>query len=431
MNVSIITLGCSKNTVDSEKLAGILNEFGCKIIFESLEKADVAIINTCGFILDAKEESVDTILNCIEFKKDKRRKLSKVYVFGCLVERNREELSEAIPEVDAWIGVNDIDAVAKYLVEDYKALNSSAFRIVSTPNHYAYLKVAEGCNKQCAFCAIPLIRGKHISRKKEDILQEAKFLADNGFKEIILISQDLTYYGYDLYKSSELIDLTYKIASLGFQWVRLHYAHPNEINEDIIKMFNNINNLCKYLDIPLQHVSTSVLKRMKRNIDKQGTINLVKKIREIVPEIAIRTTFVVGFPGETQEDFEELVQFVKESRFDRLGVFAFSKEEGTPAAEMIDDVPEEVKQERKEKLLEIQQDISLQRNQEKIGDIVKVIIDSKEIDYYIGRTEFDSPEVDNEVIVFSDKDLLVGEFYNVLITDADYFDLIAEVTDEI
>ncbi|MDR2084133.1 MAG: 30S ribosomal protein S12 methylthiotransferase RimO [Bacteroidales bacterium] len=428
MKVSVITLGCSKNVVDSEKLAGILDNYGLQVTFESIDKADIAIINTCGFILDAKEESVDTILDCVRIKNDKRYKLSKLYVFGCLVERNKKELQEAIPEVDGWFGVNNIETLSKSIVNESKNFaDDKVLRLVLTPNHYAYLKIAEGCNKKCAFCAIPLIRGKHISRTKEDILSEAKFLVDKGVKELILISQDLTYYGLDLYKSIELRNLVQKISGLGFSWIRLHYAHPNEINEDFIKIFNEFLNVCKYLDIPLQHISSPILKRMKRNINKEETIALVKRIKEIVPDIAIRTAFIVGFPGETEEEFEELVEFVKESQFDRVGVFTFSSEEGTAAADMLDDVPDEVKQLRKDRLLEVQQDISLKKNQEKIGSIMKVIIDSKENDYYIGRTEFDSPEVDNEVIVFSENNLEIGEFYDVLITDADYFDLIAEI----
>lgn len=452
MKIAVISLGCSKNTVDSELLAGIFEKHGAKVEFDNLERADAVVINTCGFILDAKEESIDTILNCVQLKNDGRRSLKKIYVMGCMVVHNLDSLKESIPEVDGWFAVNEIDIFANTIYEDlmrnstlgsqtssyscHQPASSDAYntprslcdvRKLSTPPHYAYLKIAEGCNKFCSFCAIPLIRGCHKSRPKEDILAEAKYLKDRGVKELILISQDLTFYGMDLYGSLELRDLTEKVAALGFDWVRLHYAHPNEINDEIIKLYNDIPNVCKYLDIPLQHASTPILKSMKRNIDKEGTYNLVKRIRELVPDIAIRTTFIVGYPGETEEQFQELVQFVKDCRFERMGVFTFSKEDGTAAAILEDDVPPEVKEKRKDILMDIQQNISLERNEKLVGKTLKVIIDDLNGDFYMGRTEYDSPEVDNEVLVVPDKKLNVGDFYDVKVTAADYFDLAAKV----
>lgn len=454
MKIAVISLGCSKNTVDSELLAGIFEKHGAKVEFDNLERADAVIINTCGFILDSKEESINTILNCVQLKNDGRRNLKKIFVIGCLVVNNADSLKESIPEVDGWFGVNEIEDFAQKIYKELKpddtidVIPASTpnpnphtspdtsntispaccnLRKLSTPPHYAYLKIAEGCNKFCSFCAIPLIKGCHKSRPKEDIIAEAKYLKDRGVKEIILISQDLTFYGMDLYGSLELRDLTEKVAALGFDWVRLHYAHPNEINDEIIKLYNDIPNVCKYLDIPLQHASTPILKSMKRNIDKEGTYNLVKRIRELVPDIAIRTTFIVGYPGETEEQFQELVQFVKDCRFERMGVFTFSKEDGTAAAILEDDVPPEVKEKRKDILMDIQQNISLERNEKFVGKTLKVIIDDLNGDFYMGRTEYDSPEVDNEVLVVPDKELNVGDFYDVKVTAADYFDLAAKV----
>ena len=445
MKIAIITLGCSKNIVDSEKLAGILKNKGIEISFENVERCDAAIINTCGFILDSQEESIDTILECVRMKADGRRKLKKVFVFGCLVARNRMELKQSIPEVDGWYGINDMEAVANDMLNDCGIREKSKgnatmndacnavrgslkpvptiSREISTPKHYAYLKISEGCNKFCSFCAIPLIRGKHISLPKEEIIREAEFLHSQGVKEVILIAQDLTFYGSDNYHSLELCDLVRKISAIGFDWIRLHYAHPNEINDDVLNLYNELPNLCKYLDIPLQHISTPILKSMKRNIDREGTIALIKHIRKVVPDIAIRTAFIVGYPGETEEQYQELVDFVKDMKFERLGVFTFSPEEDTVANELEDDVPEDVKQRRREDLLAIQQDISLKNNEKFVNRTIRVLIDYKEDDYFIGRSEYDSPEVDNEVVINSDKPLKTGEFYNVEITSAECFDL--------
>jgi ribosomal protein S12 methylthiotransferase len=427
MKITLISLGCSKNTVDSERLAAILADNGCTVEFDSLEKSDIAIINTCGFILDAKEESVNTILDCIQLKLDGRRKLKRVYVFGCLVVLNKQELQEELPEVDGWFGVNNIEAVAKSIVKDCIIDDDCVYRKLSTPSHYAYLKIAEGCNKFCSFCSIPYIRGRHVSRTKESILQEAQYLREQGIKELILISQDLTFYGMDLYHSLELPSLVRELSQLGFDWIRLHYAHPNEVTDEMLQLYNSVPNLCKYLDIPLQHISTPILKSMKRNIDKQGTIDLVNKIRRIVPDIAIRTAFIVGYPGETQEQFEELACFIREMKFDRVGIFTFSSEDNTAAGQLPDDVPEDIKVERKEQLLAIQQRISLENNQKRVGGVLKVLIDRKEGDYYIGRTEYDSPEVDDEVLVHADNKMTIGEFYALRIVDTDEFDLVAEV----
>lgn len=428
MRVSIITLGCSKNTVDSEKLAGILTANGFEVLFETTKRCEVVIINTCGFILDSQEESIDTIMSCIQMKQNKRYKLNKIYVFGCLVVGHEESLKEMIPEVDGWYGVNDVDAFAENMMKDMAATKEieipSFARYLSTPQHYAYLKISEGCNKFCSFCAIPNIRGRHISRKKEDIVNEAKFLAESGVQEVILIAQDLTYYGKDLYNSLELCDLVKQISQLGFKWIRLHYAHPNEINDDILNLYNEVPNLCKYIDIPLQHISTPILKSMKRNIDKEGTYALIKRIREIVKDIAIRTTFIVGYPGETEEQFNELVDFVTTSKFDRVGVFTFSPEENTAANLLEDNIPDDEKERRKDILLSAQNKIAMMNNENMIGKNVDVIIDFNSFEgYYIGRTQFDSPEVDNEVTIYTDKQLKLGNIYNVTITEAFDYDL--------
>ena len=427
MRISLITLGCSKNTVDSEKLAGIFKANGVDVLFDDLSRSDVAIINTCGFISDSQKESIDTIFSCIKMKNNSRYRLSRVYVIGCLVSLHRRTLRSNIPEVDGWYGVNDIEKMAIGILKDCEFSNkinkNEIYRSISTPSHYAYLKIAEGCNKFCSFCAIPLIRGHHISRPKEEILKEAEFLASQGVKELILISQDLTYYGMDLYNSLEICDLVKQLSSIGFDWIRLHYAHPNEINDDVLELFNTVPNLCKYLDIPLQHISTPILKSMKRNINREETIALVKHIREVVPDVAIRTTFIVGYPGETEKQFDELIDFVISERFNRLGVFTFSSEYGTAAHVMIDDVDPAIKQERKDKLMEIQQKIALENNKKFVGKPIKVLIDRKEGEYNIGRTQYDSPEVDNEVLVLSDDRLRIGNFYNSFIFSADSYDL--------
>ena len=431
MKLSIISLGCAKNTVDSEKLAGILSQNNIQVVFDSLERCDAVVVNTCGFILDSQQESIDTILDVIRLKNDKRRRLKRIYVFGCLAAKSMPVLKEEIPEVDGWFGVNEIEKTAKSILDDlqmsYVERYYGTTRMLSTPKHYAYLKIAEGCNKFCSFCAIPLIRGKHVSRSKEEILAEAQQLYDKGVKEIILLSQDLTYYGRDIYNSLEICDLVRKIAAIGFPWVRLHYAHPNEITDEFLNLYNELPNLCRYLDIPLQHVSTHILSSMKRNTTKEETIDLVKKIRHIVKDMAIRTTFIVGYPGETREDFCELLDFVKDAEFDRVGVFKFSPEENTAAFNQTDDVDDDTKTERLDKIMSLQENIATRNNDKFIGKKVRVLVDYMENDYYVGRTQYDSPEVDNEVLIFSDKTLQIGMFYDVTVEDTMSFDLIAKI----
>ncbi|MGI6719183.1 MAG: 30S ribosomal protein S12 methylthiotransferase RimO [Bacteroidales bacterium] len=430
MLVSIITLGCSKNTVDSEKLAAGLINNGIDVVYDDISNANVVIINTCGFINDAKEESIETILNSILIKQSKEYILEKVFVFGCLFQRYQSEISSQIPEVDGWFGVNEnkkiIDTILGYSKKIERCSCNNKLRELSTPNHYAYLKISEGCNKWCSFCAIPIIRGPHVSRTKEDILNEANYLYSKGVKEIILISQDLTYYGKDLYNSLELPNLIKSISEIGFDWIRLHYTHPNEITDELLNLFNEIPQLCKYLDVPLQHISTPILQSMGRKITKDETVSLVNKIKQIVPDICIRTTFIVGYPGETDEQFKELYNFVKDARFNRMGAFIYSQEEGTRSSKLEDDVLIDIKNERLEQLMQLQQQISLEINQNYIGKKLKVIVDSIEGDYYIARSEFDSPEVDNEVLIKTDKNLQIGDFVEVNIIDASYFDLFAE-----
>lgn len=429
MIVSIVTLGCSKNTVDSEKLAAGLINNGVDVVYEDISNANVVIINTCGFINDSKEESIETILNAILIKQSDEYLLEKVYVFGCLFQRYQDEISSQIPEVDGWFGVHEtnkiIDTILGYSKKIECCSCNNVLRELSTPNHYAYLKISEGCNKWCSFCAIPIIRGPHISRTKEDILNEAKYLYSKGVKEIILISQDLTYYGKDLYNSLELPNLIRSISEIGFEWIRLHYTHPNEITDELLNLFNEIPQLCKYLDVPLQHISTPILQSMGRKITKEETINLVHKIKNIVPDICMRTTFIVGYPGETKEQFNELYNFVKETRFNRMGAFIYSQEEGTKSSKLKDDVLKNVKLDRLEQLMQLQQDISLEINKSYIGKKLKVVVDRVEGDYFIARSEFDSPEVDNEILITTDKDLQIGDFVDVDIVNASFFDLFA------
>ena len=434
--VNIVTLGCSKNKVDSERLAASLSH-RYDIVHDSDKKSEVVIINTCGFIGDAKEESIDTILEYAELRRAK--KIKKLYVTGCLSQRYRKDLQEEIHEVDGFFGVESVQLIAKDILsqdaadsETLQLCDSMPYnheRILSTPSHYAYLKISEGCNRRCAFCAIPLIRGEHVSVPMEDLLKEAELLAKKGVKELILIAQDLTYYGRDIDGQYHIVDLVKRLLEIKeFEWIRLHYGYPQGFPDELLDLMNNEPRICNYIDLPLQHISTPILKNMRRGVDKEQTVNFVLNARKRVPGIAFRTTFIVGFPGETEEQFEELCDFVKEMKFERAGVFAYSPEEGTPAYEMEDDVPEEVKQERVDTIMEIQQNISLETNEKRVGTIEKVLVDRIEGDYYIGRTQYDSPEVDDEILISVESaDLNVGDFVNVKLVKADYFDLYGEV----
>ncbi len=424
--LNIVTLGCSKNKVDSEHLAALLNNT-YKIVHDSDEKSDVVIINTCGFIGDAKEESIDTILEYAELRK--ANKIKKLYVMGCLSERYKKELSKEIHEVDAFFGVEPVQHVAADILKsDYHA-EYCCERVLSTPSHYAYLKISEGCNRHCAFCAIPLIRGDHKSVPMEDLVKEAENLAKKGVKELILIAQDLTYYGYDIDGKSHIVELVQKLTEIdGIEWIRLHYGYPLGFPVELLELMRDNAKICHYIDLPLQHVSTPILKAMRRGVDHEQTVEFVKKVRSYVPDIAFRSTFIVGFPGETEEQFNELIDFIKEMRFERAGVFAYSAEEGTPAYELEDDVPEEVKKARVDKFMDVQQDISLEINSKRLGRTEKVLIDRTEGGYYVGRTQYDSPEVDDEVLIsMKDNKLEIGTFVNVRINQADYFDCYGEV----
>ena len=424
--LNIVTLGCSKNKVDSEHLAALLNNT-YKIVHDSDEKSDVVIINTCGFIGDAKEESIDTILEYAELRK--ANKIKKLYVMGCLSERYKKELSAEIHEVDAFFGVEPVQHVAADIMKsDYHA-EYCCERVLSTPSHYAYLKISEGCNRHCAFCAIPLIRGDHKSVPMENLVKEAENLAKKGVKELILIAQDLTYYGYDIDGKSHIVELVQKLTEIdGIEWIRLHYGYPLGFPVELLELMRDNPKICHYIDLPLQHVSTPILKAMRRGVDHEQTVEFVKKVRSYVPDIAFRSTFIVGFPGETEEQFNELIDFIKEMRFERAGVFAYSAEEGTPAYELEDDVPEYVKKARVDKFMDVQQDISLEINQKRLGRTEKVLIDRTEGGYYVGRTQYDSPEVDDEVLIsMKDNKIIIGSFVNVKITQADYFDCYGEV----
>ena len=424
--LNIVTLGCSKNKVDSEHLAALLNNT-YKIVHDSDEKSDVVIINTCGFIGDAKEESIDTILEYAELRK--ANKIKKLYVMGCLSERYKKELRKEIHEVDAFFGVEPVQHVAADILKSDFHADYCCDRVLSTPSHYAYLKISEGCNRHCAFCAIPLIRGDHKSVPMENLIKEAKNLAKKGVKELILIAQDLTYYGYDLDGKSHIVELVQKLTEIdGIEWIRLHYGYPLGFPVELLELMRDNKKICHYIDLPLQHISTPILKAMRRGVTREQTIEFVKKVRSYVPDIAFRSTFIVGFPGETEEQFNELIDFIKEARFERAGVFAYSAEEGTPAYELEDDVPEEVKKARVDKFMDVQQDISLEINQKRLGRTEKVLIDRTEGGYYVGRTQYDSPEVDDEVLIsMKDNDLQIGSFVNVKIIQADYFDCYGEV----
>lgn len=427
--INIVTLGCSKNIVDSEVLMGQLKGNQFEVSHES-EKLDfgTVIINTCGFIDNAKQESIDTILKYVDLKE--RGDIEKVYVTGCLSARYKDDLEKEIPNVDAYFGTNDLIKILKTVGADYKH-ELIGERLITTPSHFAYFKIAEGCNRPCSFCAIPLMRGGHVSKTIEDLVKEAKHLAKNGTKELILIAQDLTYYGLDLYNERKLADLLRNLSDVnGIDWIRLQYAYPSQFPMDVLDVMNERENICKYLDMPLQHITDNMLKSMRRGITKRRTIELINDIRERVPNIALRTTLIAGYPGETEEDVEEVINFVEEMKFDRLGVFTYSHEENTHAYTLVDDVPEEEKQERADRIMAVQQDISLELNQAKVGKQFKVLIDRIEKDHFIGRTEFDSPEVDNEVLITAkDTYLRIGDFVNVEIESAQEFDLYARKID--
>ena len=428
--INVITLGCSKNLVDSEVLVSQLKYNDYEVSHQSEEAtkddSNIIIINTCGFIDRAKEESINTILTYAD--KKQKGEIDKLFVTGCLSQRYKDDLEEEIPAVDAFFGTLEMPALLEKLNADYKH-DLIGESVLATPMHYAYLKISEGCNRTCSFCAIPLMRGKHISRTIESLVEETKSLARQGVKEIMLIAQELTYYGLDIYKSRELPKLLKALNEVdGIEWIRLHYAYPSKFPIEIIESIKENDKVCNYLDIPLQHISDPILKAMKRQITKGETIDLIKQIRNILPEIALRTTMLVGFPGETEEDFKELCDFVKEMEFERLGVFMYSHEENTIAHDFEDDVPGEIKEERAAILMEIQQEISTKKNDEKIGKTYKVFIDRKEGGFFVGRTEFDSPEVDNEVLIDAKKHFCrVGDFVEATIDDATDFDLYASL----
>ncbi|HOG57588.1 MAG TPA: 30S ribosomal protein S12 methylthiotransferase RimO [Bacteroidales bacterium] len=421
--INIVTLGCSKNTVDSEKLLRQIKAAGYSVAYDPMaENADTVIINTCGFINDAKEESIDTILRFVKAGSEGR--IRKLYVMGCLSERYRDELIKEIPEVDRYFGVNSMREILDEL-ETKTRPELLSDRVLTGPSHYAYLKVSEGCDRKCAFCAIPLIRGKHVSRKMEDIIGEAEILARQGVRELILIAQDLSYYGLDLYGKRELPRLLSGLLSIdAFEWIRLHYLYPAGFPKPLISLMRDNPKICSYIDIPIQHISGRMLKIMKRSHDAAATRDLLHGIRRDYPEAAVRTTLIAGHPGETEADYLELRDFVSEYRFDRLGVFAYSHEEGTWSGDKYpDDVPDDIKESRVSELMAIQQSISAELNESKTGRVLKTVIDRREGAYYVGRTEYDSPEVDNEVLINSEKELIPGSFYRIHITGAAEFDL--------
>jgi ribosomal protein S12 methylthiotransferase len=425
--INVVTLGCSKNLVDSENLITQLRANEYEVVHDSENTdANIVVVNTCGFIDVAKQESIDTILEFANIKSEGG--IDKLYVTGCLSQRYRDDLEREIPEVDAWFGTLELPGLLARLNADYKH-DLIGERLITTPPHYAYLKISEGCNRTCAFCAIPLMRGQHISKPIEVLVQEAKSLARRGVKELMLIAQELTYYGLDIYKKRKLPRLLHALADVeGIEWIRLHYAYPSKFPTEVFEVMAERENICNYLDMPLQHASDAVLERMRRQITQAEQRQLIKTAKEIVPGIALRTTMLVGFPGETDMEFEELCKFVNEMEFDRLGVFQYSHEENTIAYGLPDDVPAEVKVERANMLMEIQQAISEKKNREKVGTLRKVLFDRKEGGYFIGRTEADSPEVDNEVLVNATTDFVrVGDFARVKITDAAEYDLYGEV----
>jgi len=427
LKINIITLGCSKNLVDSEHLAGILKANGHEVLFDSTKKRfDVAIINTCGFIGDAKEESIDVILEYIEEKK--KRNIGKIIVFGCLVERYKETLEEEFVEVDAFFGVNNYLDIATYLNAEIEK-DFFLQRQPSTPKHFAYLKISEGCDRFCSFCAIPYIRGRHISIPIEELVEEAQCLAKRGVKEIIIIAQDTCNYGKDLYGKVRLVDLLSEIAKIEqIEWIRLQYSYPNDFNDELINFMANEPKMCKYIDMPLQHINNRLLSSMNRRITGEEIKTLINKIREKIPQVCLRTTLIVGYPSESKEEFEELKTFVEQTKFDRMGAFTYSAEENTAAFKLEDNISQEEKQDRLNALTFSQESISLNLNQKKIGKTFKILIDRKEGEYYVGRTEFDSPEVDNEVLISIEEKIKIGNFYQVKITDAVEFDLYGEIT---
>lgn len=425
--IDFVTMGCSKNLVDSERLMGQLEANGFHCVHDpEYPQGEIAVINTCGFIGDAKEESIEMILRFAEAKK--AGKLRKLYVMGCLSQRYQGELEKEIPEVDKYFGkFNYRDLLVELGKAELPVCDGQ--RCLTTPSHYAYLKISEGCDRHCAYCAIPLMTGHHVSRPMDEILREVERLVAQGVKEFQVIAQELTYYGRDIDGQSHITELVNRMADIpGVEWIRLHYAYPNEFPLDLLDVIRERPNVCKYLDIALQHASDNMLSRMRRHVTKQETLDLLREIRSRVPGIHIRTTLMVGFPGETEEDFNELMQFVKDERFERMGAFAYSEEEGTYSARHYkDDISPEEKQRRLDKLMALQQTISAEVEAEKVGQVMRVIIDRKEGDYYVGRTEYCSPEVDPEVLVSSDKPLRIGDFYQVRITDSEEFDIYAEL----
>lgn len=426
--VNVVTLGCSKNIVDSEVLMGQLKANNFNVEHESEEDDhNIVIINTCGFVENAKQESIDTILRYADVKK--KGGIEKLYVTGCLSERYKSDLEKEIPDVDAYFGTRELPKILKTLKADYKH-ELVGERLLTTPLHYAYFKISEGCDRPCSFCAIPLMRGGHVSVPKEELVLRAKNLAAKGTKELLLIAQDLTYYGLDIYKKRELADLVDRLSDVeGIDWIRLHYAFPSGFPMEVLDVMNKKANVCNYLDMPLQHITDNMLKSMKRGTTKQKTIDLVNQIRDKVPGIAIRTTLIAGYPGETQKDHEEMLRWVEDTKFDRLGIFTYSHEENTGAFALKDDVNEKVKKQRADAVMAAQQEISFDLNQQKIGKTFKVLFDRKENEFFVGRTEFDSPDVDNEVLVKVTKDTYVriGDFANVKINDASDFDLYGEL----
>lgn len=426
--VNVITLGCSKNLHDSEVLMGQLHAGEVDVVHESnnIHDDDIVVINTCGFIDNAKQESIDTILEFSELKK--QGKVGQVIVTGCLSERYKTDLEQEITNVDAYFGTNDLPNLVQKLGVDYRH-ELIGERLLSTPSHFAYFKIAEGCDRPCSFCAIPLMRGRHRSKPMDQLVKEAKHLAKNGTKELILIAQDLTYYGLDLYGKRVLAELLERLSDVeGIEWIRLQYAYPSGFPMDVLKVMRDRSNICNYLDIPLQHISDKLLKSMRRGITKQKTIDLIDSIRQTVPEIAIRTTLICGYPGETEKEFQELANWVEQTRFDRLGCFTYSHEENTHAFKLEDIIDQEIKEDRVAEIMDIQQQISLEINQSKIGKNFKVLIDRKDGDYFVGRTEFDSPEVDNEVLIAaSDNYGRIGDFVNVQIQRAEEFDLFGDI----
>lgn len=427
MKINIITLGCSKNVADSEHLAGHLAKAGFEVFFDrGRNDCDVIIVNTCGFIGDAKEESVNVLLEQVGVKQ-RGRKQHRVLAVGCLVERYRDELRAELPEIDAFYGVDEWNALVADLKADFHGTLESE-RKQSTPSHYAYLKIAEGCNRSCSYCAIPLIRGRHVSRPIEDIVAEARGMVARGVKELIVISQDTTYYGLDLYGRRRLGDLLERLAvESGAEWIRLHYTYPASFPDDALEVMAKYHNICNYIDIPLQHINSALLESMNRGVDREATLSLLERFRSVIPDVAVRTTLIVGYPGEGLAEFEELKEFVRKARFSRLGVFAYSPEEGTSAYALGDSVDNEEKQRRIDELMELQEGISLEINSAKIGRRMRVIVDRREGDFWVGRTEYDSPEVDDEVLIHNHPSLHVGRMVDVIIEDALEHDLMGRV----